>query len=476
MRAARFGLIWVGLLGLTACDGVALDVDAPGAEEAFESSPEGSIPQAELDRPSSPAPEPEELPSGEPQTDAGEPVPPPPPPPPDAGVTPTPPPTCQAAGGNVCTTAGDSTCAGEAPLASSDCQVCCTKCNRSTPGNDLPVIHYYGFFASPTPNIPDEVLNRQLIVPGLEVIFSVANPLVFDPPGWHGPVNGDPRTGTDANYPTCAPYQPEFLKWRGHGAKLAKRITNEQLQAWLDDGTAADRLERILRYGWDYITIDEIGGVAWRDSGNYGPKGTALLKALAARGFDKKLLIWVNPSTTQINLDPAVNPTGAANLYKNFLAACRAHCKRIIWESYPQNSDNCPADWNKCVTTYSIVTRNTSRYIEYLATRLNNVAAGTNRFSLTGIGGGNTGTTTYLDLPQCDLAPNKGACTPSPTQGGLFKQFAQLHAGTYAREQCGVAIYGHARTSDTSVWQRADYVAYLKSLTSWWVGKSCLPR
>ncbi len=383
-------------------------------------------------------------------------------------------PSCGRAGGNACTAAGAFACQGEQSFVSHDCAVCCRKCDRATPPSALPVIHYYGMFQGADGN-PDDALNTTLIVPNTEVIFGVGSPYLFDSPGWRPVQGGNLLTGTYASYPTCGDFTPEFQKWRGRGAKLGKLLTNEQLEAWLDHGTAADRIERILRYGWDYVVIDEIGGVAWRDSGRYGPKAVAMLNQLGARGLSKKIIFWVNPTTTQVWYDPAVHPTGAAGEYKKLLAACQQHCKRLVWETYPQDSTTCSSNWKRCLTTFTAVSPDygAAKYLEWTANRLSNALQGTNRVSLSGLGLGNLNPVRYLNVAQCDLVPYRGNCPQSPGSGGLHRQFSVLHGGTFAKYQCGVAFYGHTHAAPTTSWSLADLANHLRNLTSWWSTHGC---
>lgn len=382
--------------------------------------------------------------------------------------------SCGGAGGNTCSPSA-AVCAGEQSFDAYDCARCCLRCDRRTaaPGR-LPLIHYYGFVPAEAPATgPDDALNQRLLVPGLEVVFGVSSPAFFDPPGFTTPTGTDYNTGTLAAYPTCAPQTEAFLRWHARGARLARIVSNEALQAWLTGGTAADRIERILRYGWDYIAIDELGGIAWRDSGTFAPATIALLNELARRGLDRRILFWLNPSTTEIWRNPADAPTGALGEYRALLAACRDHSRAFIFETYPQNTDVvCAATRSHCITTSTVVgSEDTARYFEWLATRASNAAAGINNTALSGLGLANLDRLRYLDLPRCDLAPLRGSCTESPGRGGLFRQFAALHAGAHSNNQRGVAFYGHNHMAATATWSRADLVEHLRGLTSWWVGR-----
>ncbi len=327
---------------------------------------------------------------------------------------------------------------------------------------------------------PDDSLNQRLLVPGLDVTFGVSNPALFDPPGWTGPVSpGAWTTGTNANYPTCADPPPAFATWHARGARLARLLSNDQLQAWLTDGSAADRIERILRFGWDYAAVDEIGGLAWRDGAaeGYGARAATLLDELARRGFDRRMIFWLNPGSSEVWLDPAVG-NGVFPLMRGFLTACLAHCRRFLIEAYPQNATLCGTagtPWTRCLTTRTVVgAEDTERYLEWTATRLGNAVPTINNYVLSGLGLGTERVTNYLDMPSCDLAPYRGSCPPSPTRGGLAQQFAALHAGAHANNQRGVAFYGitHVRTDTPgAVWTRADLAEHLRTLTSWWVGR-----
>mgnify|MGYP001017150982 CR=1 FL=1 len=382
--------------------------------------------------------------------------------------------SCGGAGGNTCTSSA-ALCAGEQGFDAYDCARCCLRCDRRTaaPGR-LPLIHYYGFVPAEAPATgPDDALNQRLLVPGLEVVFGVSSPTLFDAPGFTVPTGTDLNTGTLAAYPTCAPQPEAFLRWHARGARLARIVSNEALQAWLGNGTAADRVERILRFGWDYITVDEVGGVAWRDSGAFAPAAVAMLNELARRGLDRRVIFWLNPSTTEVWRNPADAPTGALGEYRALLAACRDRCRAFVFETYPQNTDVvCAATRSHCVTTSTVVgPEDTSRYFEWLATRASNAAPGLNNTALSGLGLANLDRLRYLDLPRCDLAPLRGTCTESPGRGGLFRQFAALHAGAHSNNQRGVAFYGHNHMAATATWSRADLVEHLRGLTSWWVGR-----
>ena len=375
-------------------------------------------------------------------------------------------PSCGGAGGTICTSPDSGLCAGEPLLASWDCPTCCTHCDRSSPESNQPLVHPYGFFQAAAGGI-DGPMNEALIQPGLDVTFAVANP-TFEP----GPMHPNSGCGAPmgATYGTCAPWTEPFAAWKGKGARLAKRVTDEELSAWLACGpvAAADVVERLLRFGWDGISVDELKGTAWSDDGPWGPPLVAMLQELTARGLGRRVILWFSPGTTEVWRMPAAPGAsqGTLSKYQKLFAACITHCRKMAFETYP--ADASTPDPAKHIVTTTVVNNGSDEMLERLAIRIMRIQEGANNVSIAGIGLADEANLKYLNQPQCDIAPFKGSCK---TAGSLYKQFARMHNGV-AHNWRGVAFYKPGGVhGGNGVWTVEDVAAHVANLTNWWVGK-----
>lgn len=333
----------------------------------------------------------------------------------------------------------------------------CAQIDASRPvPADLPLIFYYGFFQAPGGGI-DEALNARLVQPGLDVAFGVANPL-FEPAG---------------GYEDCPPMTPTFQRWRALGATLAKRVTEDELAVWLRDGSALPRFEQLFRYGWDYVHVDELSGEVWGDAGELGLRLRDLLIALGAAGRGRRVILWFSPGTTAVWQRPAPpgESQGGLDRYRTLFRTCQNQCRRMIFEAYPSHSEQVQRD-RRLVTSTVVGPEDAAQYLERLAIRLSRVAEGTNTVSIAGIGLANEPENGlgFLDLPRCDLAPARGDCPQSPGNGGLRRQFAEMHQRV-SHNWRGVAFYTPARVHDTAVYTVADVVEHVRGLTAWWIGR-----
>jgi hypothetical protein len=333
-----------------------------------------------------------------------------------------------------------------------------------------PLVLYYG-------TIERDDLNYELIVPGLDVVFT-----------GHGAGKltngaGDHRTG-----------QPESGLFKGihdHGGKVAYTMSFVELIACLyrttwrnADNTnqqedicpkvgangiedAALFIEGKFKDGFDYLNIDEVRNPATKceppinfgdnSADGAGHKLRLLIEKLAAMGHDRKVMIWFSPGATDVT-DPVPADPSQDSLYKfrGLFKTCIDHCRKMMFETY-------------AVKTSTVVNHNYQKYHQTLARRLHNILPGTNRITMAGVGIGNSDGVSLLDLPKCDIAPLKGSCG---SRGGLQDQFEAMHStASPARYWRGVGFWSLGRVTKTSVWDVADFAKFLRTRTSWWVGK-----
>jgi hypothetical protein len=334
---------------------------------------------------------------------------------------------------------------------------------------EKPLILYYG-------TIDREELNYELIVPGLDVVFTSHGAGVL-PSGAGDHVTGKAESGL-------------FKKLHDRGAHIAYGMSTHELIACLYRTTwyNADKTENTedkcpnvgkdgvedtalfiegkLKDGYDYLNFDEVRNPAPKshppiDYGDYSPDGAGtklrlLIEKLAAMGYDRKVMVWFSPGATDVTSPVPADPKqDSLYPFRGLFKTCIEHCRKMMFETY-------------AIRTSTVVDHNYQRHLESLARRLHNIQNGTNRVSMAGVGIGNSDGANLLDRPECDIAPYKGHCNG---RGGLEDQFkTMLHSGTAARYWRGVGFWSLGRVLATGVWNREDFARYLRSRTSWWVG------
>jgi hypothetical protein len=338
-----------------------------------------------------------------------------------------------------------------------------------------PLVLYYG-------TIDREELNYDLIVPGLDVVFT-----------GHGA--GKLPSGA-GNHLTGKTESGLFKALHDRGARVAFTLSSKELIACLHRTTwtnadgenpredmcpdvGADGVEDTALFiegkfkdGYDYLNIDEVQKPAPnchppidfgdnRVNGAGEPVGAGarlrrLIRRLAAMGYDRRVILWYSPGTTNVTAPVPADPRDdSLHQFRGLFKTCINHCRKMIFETY-------------AIKTSTVVDQNYQRFHKSLAERLHNIQNGTNTVSMAGVLLGNSDIAHGLDRPQCDIAPFKGSCGSA---GGLEDQFKAMHAGSYSRFWRGVGFWSLGRVVATSVWDREDFARYLRSRTSWWVGK-----
>jgi hypothetical protein len=348
----------------------------------------------------------------------------------------------------------------------------------------LPLVVHYGFLQGEGGGI-DAALNQELVrglAPTAEVVFAASNAPVFEYAGYTHPEGENYLVGSDwEGYAENAPHPPGFTEWRGH-AKLAKRIRDEQLAQWLASATpeaVAERFARFFRYGWDYVYVDELSAAKWGDRTATGranlQKLRQMLNALDTLGFDRRLIIFINPSTVQIHRR-AQSPGPIAGL-SGLMRTCARHCRALLFETYPENARGC----RRCVKTSTVVSpRAAAEYVGALAARVERVAR-TDRRALMSVSGAVIGasneipasgsrSTRYLNVPGCDLSPLAGRCPRRARgrQGGIHAQIAVLNRQGPARRLRTLGFYSLARLDPTSAYTRRDYALAVRNWSLRW--------
>jgi hypothetical protein len=333
-----------------------------------------------------------------------------------------------------------------------------------------PIVLYYGTFDR-------EELNYELIVPGLDVVFTA-----------HG--SGKLTNGAGDHEKGIAE-SGLFKGIHDHGGRIAYGMSFTELVAclyrttWTNaDGTnsQADRcpnvgkdgiedtalfIEGKFKDGFDYLNIDEVRNPApnCHPPINFGDNSAdgaghrlrLLIEKLASMGYDRKVMIWFSPGATDIT-EPVPADPAHDSLYKfrGLFKTCIDHCRKMMFETY-------------AIKTSTVVDHNYQKFHQTLARRLHNIQIGTNRVTMAGVGIGNSDGANMQDRPRCDLAPLKGSCGG---RGGLHDQFAAMHSeSSPAHYWRGVGFWSLGRVTKTSVWDLADFAKFMRGHTSWWVGK-----
>jgi hypothetical protein len=339
-----------------------------------------------------------------------------------------------------------------------------------------PLVLYYG-------TIDREELNYELIVPGLDVVFT-----------GHG---AGKLTSGAGDHVTGKAESGLFKALHDRGARIAYTMSLFELVACLyrTTWTNADKtesqpdicpdvgkdgvedtalfIEGKLKDGYDYMNFDEVRGPALKghpafDFGDNrvnsagapvgaGARLRSLIRKLAAMGHDRKMTLWFSPGTTDVASQVPADPKNdSLYRFRGLFKTCINHCRKMIFETY-------------AIKTSTVVDHDYQRYHESLAARLHRIQDGTNKVSMAGVGIGNSDGVHLLDRPQCDIAPFKGSCSG---RGGLEDQFkTMLNSGSATRYWRGVGFWSLGRVLATSVWDREDFAHYLKSRTAWWIAK-----
>jgi hypothetical protein len=397
---------------------------------------------------------------------------------------------CAAAGGNVCVS-DPLACVGVIPEGGhAGCPFCCRSGNRSrpiggTPGRLAPLVVHYGFIQADGGGI-DEELNQTLITNvtnHAEVVFASFNWQAFEYGHYQHPEDGNWLSGSDWDYDESAPHTPAFTAWRDR-AKLAKRVKDEQLKAWLASGTPpeeiAERIARYFRFGWDYVFVDELNVGDFGDRTERGPENLrklrAVLETLADLGFDRRFIIFLNPYTVSVARRP--NSVGRIGGIRGLMRTCARRCRALLFESYPEagRTRRC----RRCIKTSTVTgRRRTARYLGWLARRIQRAARGRRRaiMSITGpvLGTSNRvslegGSLRYLNVERCDLSPLAGRC-PRRRRGmlgGLHAQLRQLNRRGPARRMRVLGFYNLSKVDETGTYTRRDYALAARRWSARW--------
>ncbi len=289
-----------------------------------------------------------------------------------------------------------------------------------------PIFFYYGAYratGAPAPRV-DSAPTLAIDPPG-EKVLMLRRP-------------GVPCVGTVA----------ELQPWLARGGMIAHVMSIEELEAALDTGDAADRIEAMLRAGYAYVGVDEIGhsSTGWRQGGARVAQLRQLLQTLASRGLDRRLIVYVN----------SYNMAGILHLYADTFALLRDHARIVGYEVYLHTANVfSPGAEPAGHCTHSV------DCFEQIAAEMSAAAPGINHRAATVIATSDE----YTGGSPAELcrAPGGGA-------GALTRQLAAIHAGDHTRLQPGLGAYtlGRIERVNHPAWGPADHVACMNHLEHWW--------
>jgi hypothetical protein len=247
--------------------------------------------------------------------------------------------------------------------------------------------------------------------------------------------------------PTCAAILAELQPWQQGGGRIAHVMSEDELLPRLADGTAAAAIIDLLEHGYAYVAIDEIHANldALRD-GQWGANAfAAALVDLAAAGLDRRVILYVN----------SYNLVGQLGGFSQVLAACRDHCRVLASEIYLHTrhvfapAAESPGHCNRSPGCF-----------ERIAAEMGAAAPGINHRSITVLAISDEFSENRADS-LCERADGLA--------GGLYVQYARLHAGTLTRLQPGVGAYTPARVDRRlhPSWGPAEQAACLRRLDGW---------
>jgi hypothetical protein len=383
----------------------------------------------------------------------------------------------------------------------SDCP-CAGGCDYSRPPGDKPLILYYGYF-------PD---SNDLPLPLNDVLFAGAGHPNLDVAFHIGYLKFAAQAG---DVIACRAPAGEFKRFRDSGVRVAKHVlAKADLSCMLDGqsldptktcdkrlgwdechaspgpGCTADVFAKLIRNGWDYLSIDELSGT-WYPSTALGKKLMALVDEMAKRNLKNRLVFWVSYHATEVSRSSGASGTDPLAAFKPLFAACKGVCRKIVFEVYGNELDPDKKPVELATTTVLDYRTGARSFLGWLAARLDAIEPGANDISMAGIGISD-GVTCYLNKHACDLAtsppqaPFVGSCPSQgstnnpyhpnadlhPGWGGIVRQMGWMHGGADTKRWKGFGVYslGHtdACLSGNTVWKADDLAAVLKDVSLWW--------
>jgi hypothetical protein len=247
--------------------------------------------------------------------------------------------------------------------------------------------------------------------------------------------------------PVCAASEPELQPWQAGGGRIAHVMSEDELLPRLADGTAAAAITDLLHRGYAYVAIDELhAGLTPLGDGQWGAAAfAALLGELAAAGLDRRLILYVN----------SYNLAGQLHRFRQVLAACRDHCRIVASEVYLHTQHvfaaaaESPGHCNRSTDCFG-----------RLAAEMGAAAPGINHRTIT----------VLAISDEFNQARADSLCErPGGLAGGLYMQYARLHAGALTGLQPGVGAYTPARVDRRlhPSWGPAEQAACLRRLDGW---------
>ncbi len=257
-----------------------------------------------------------------------------------------------------------------------------------------------------------------------------------------------------------------FRPWIEAGGLLAFKMPRagkfgeRSLEAHLDAGDAADFVQARLAQGYAYVSIDELsfadGPARWQNGGDYAQAFAAMLQELAARGLDRRVILYIN----------SYNNAGRLASFSSVLRACNDHCRVLASEVYMHIS-------NVMNSAAGIVKPQSNPHCTFNLSCFDKLA----REFDTAVSGINRRMITILRLD--DAGYNDGridslckASTQLSTWGGLDYQYGRLHAGTFTRQQQGTGGYTPSRVGRHPNWGAIHQARCLGGLNNWWPARA----
>jgi hypothetical protein len=191
--------------------------------------------------------------------------------------------------------------------------------------------------------------------------------------------------------------------------------------------------------GGRYLAIDELNNNAnasWQDGGEMSRRFVGWLQQLAADGYDRRVILYVN----------LYNMPSTVGKYSEVLRACTRHCRAVGAEIYLSTSNVI----RPRAETPGHCTRNIS-CLEILAEKLEMAAPGINTLTVSVLGVSDV----YLQNSSLAFC-GEGA--------SLEMQYAALHKGALTSQQPGVGWYSFHGVQ----WQQAEHAACIAKLDREW--------
>jgi hypothetical protein len=229
--------------------------------------------------------------------------------------------------------------------------------------------------------------------------------------------------------PPNGPPSPEFDSWRASSGLVAQTFSRGEFEM-IRATRGRDGLFALVKFwldtGFSYVALDEIndGALGWRNGGGDALHFRELLDDLAAAGFDRRIILFVN----------SYNLPGRFGEWSEVLRACRDHCRVLASEIYLSTGNVLRSHAGNAVAESPGHCTRSLDCLGGLARQLDEAAPGLASRMITVLG---------LSDPynEGDSYGTKALCGMPGARGALYYQYARLHVDPTTRFQPGVGGY-----------------------------------